>query len=469
MPRIVIAGGGFVGLSTALMLAQRGMDVVVLERDVGPTPGSPEDAWLAWERRGVAQFKQAHFLHPAGSRILGSQLPDVKQGLLDAHAASFDLLALLPPFIDDREPREGDERFTTLTARRPVVEYVVARRAEQRVDVRRGVKITGLVAGTPAASGTPHVTGVRTSSGEELTADLVIDAMGRRSELPDWLAALGARPPAEEAEDSGFSYYTRYFRSPAGTMPAFLTGLLTPFDCYSLLTLPGDSGTWSVTIYISSHDQALKGLRHQDTWTATIAACPLHAHLLDGDPISGVIPISGIVDRHRRCVVDGTPVLTGLVTVGDSTCCTNPSLGRGMTMGLMHAVGTVQVISDHLDDPLALAIAHDQMTQARITPWYRDTVGFDRGRKAQIDAAVDGRPSPAPAGPAAPLAAALPRAMLYDPDIFRAYLETVSMVTLPAEVMARPGLSERIQAIAGQRDDFVMPGPDRAGLLKLLA
>ena len=48
---------------------------------------------------------------------------------------------------------------------------------------------------------------------------VVIDAMGRRSGLPGWLADLGAQPVAEEAEDSGFTYYTRYFRSADGTPP----------------------------------------------------------------------------------------------------------------------------------------------------------------------------------------------------------------------------------------------------------
>ena len=49
--------------------------------------------------------------------------------------------------------------------------------------------------------------------------------------------------------------------------------------------------------------------------------------------------MSGIVDRRRRAVVDGTPVATGILPVGDALCCTNPSLGRGITMGLMHAAG----------------------------------------------------------------------------------------------------------------------------------
>jgi hypothetical protein len=53
------------------------------------------------------------------------------------------------------------------------------------------------------------LTGVRTFDGAQLAADLVIDATGRRSALPGWLAELGARPMAEQAEDSGFAYYTR--------------------------------------------------------------------------------------------------------------------------------------------------------------------------------------------------------------------------------------------------------------------
>ena len=85
--------------------------------------------------------------------------------------------------------------------------------------------------------------------------------MGRRSTLPGWLAGLGAARPPRRRE-LGFTYYTRYFRSATGSRaPPFLVGLLTPFDSYSLLALPGDAGTWSVTVYISSRDQALKDLR----------------------------------------------------------------------------------------------------------------------------------------------------------------------------------------------------------------
>jgi 2-polyprenyl-6-methoxyphenol hydroxylase-like FAD-dependent oxidoreductase len=466
--KIVIIGGGIVGLSSALMLGRAGHEVTVLERDDAVVPGSPQEAWQAWQRRGVAQFRQPHFLQAAGYQLLVERLPEVAQALRQAGATAFDSLAMLPPFITDRAPRQGDDRFATLTGRRPVLEYAVAAGAGEHADVRRGVSVTELVTGPAAVDGVPHVTAVRTAEGSEIDADLVIDAMGRRSQLPPWLAALGARPPPEEAEDSGFTYYTRYFASESG-QPQFLTGLLTPFSCFSLLTLPGDTGTWSVTVYISSRDQALKDLREVGKWTALVAACPLHAHLLDGEPLTDVLAMSGIVDRRRRLVADGTPVVTGLVAVGDSACCTNPSLGRGITMGMLHARGTADVIALHQDAPLALATAHDEMTQARVTPWYRATVEFDRARKAEIDAVIDDTPAPPPAGQAARFQQAFGTAMLYDPDIFRAMMDIISMHALPAEVLARPGFAGQVAAAAESHEPFVPPGPSRAEVLDMLA
>ena len=148
-------------------------------------------------------------------------------------------------------------------------------------------------------------------------------------------------------------------------------------------------------------------------------------------------------------------------------CCTNPSLGRGVTMGLMHAAGTAEVVRQHLDDPLALAAGHDQMSQDRILPWYRQTVQLDRARKAQIDASIAGAPAAAPPGldgGGTPGWAELQVAMLYDADMFRAFLEIISMLALPGDIMARPGFSEHLAKAAAGREAFAMPGPSRADL-----
>ena len=162
-------------------------------------------------------------------------------------------------------------------------------------------------------------------------------------------------------------------------------------------------------------------------------------------------------------------MVTGVLSVGDAVECTNPSLGRGITLGLMHTAGTVDVVDQYLADPVALALAHDEMTQARITPWYQNTLAIDRARLAQLDAAA-GRPAARPArGAGAGVMRDLTVAMLYDPDMFRAFMEFVSMHALPQEVLARPGLADRIAAVAAGHEEAVIPGPTRADVLASLS
>src|SRR5258706_312495 len=210
--------------------------------------------------------------------------------------------------------RRGDDRFTTITGRRPTVEYAVASVAENLLPIRRGVSVASLLNGPSAMKGIPHVTGVRTIDGEEVSADLVIDATGRASKLPDWLAAIGARRPIEETEDAGFIYYSRYFRAKNGVVPPYRTGIYTYFHSFELLTLPGDAGTWSMTVFTSAGDQALKSLRDPKHWTALVCACPLHSQWLDGEPITGVLPLGGVTNCYRRFVLDGVPIATGIVS-----------------------------------------------------------------------------------------------------------------------------------------------------------
>jgi 2-polyprenyl-6-methoxyphenol hydroxylase-like FAD-dependent oxidoreductase len=299
--RIVVLGGGICGTATAILLARDGYEVTVLERDAEPVPESVDEAWSAWMRPGVARFRQPHFLQARVRHVLDRELSDVRDALLAAGAATVDPIARLPAAIEDRGRRAGDERFVSITARRTTTEHVFARAAENepRVTVRRGVEVTAL--DLHQVDGTSHLTGVRTSSGEALKADLTVDAMGRGSRLPRLLRDAGAARLHQEAENSGFIYYTRFFRSADGACPEPRTpALVTPLGSISILTLPSDCDTWSVTFFISSGDQPLKRLRFVDRWTAVVAACPLHAHWLEGEPISDVLPMAGVLDRYRR-------------------------------------------------------------------------------------------------------------------------------------------------------------------------
>jgi 2-polyprenyl-6-methoxyphenol hydroxylase-like FAD-dependent oxidoreductase len=458
MARIVVLGAGVCGLAAALMLRRDGHEVTVLERDSAPVPDSTEGAWEGWERAGVSQFRQAHYLQPLGREVLDEELPDVRDALLAAGATRFDPLRLMPPWIIDRGPRPGDERFATITARRPVIEHAFARVAEEELDVRRGVEVERLV-----TNGVPHIAGVRTTGGEELPADLVVDAMGRRSRLPAWLADAGLGGTHEESEDFGFLYYTRFFR---GERPLLLAPLLMAIGTMSLLTLPGDGDTWSVTVLGAAGDRPLKRLRNAEAWTAVVRACPLQAHWLEGEPITDVLGMGGIVDRYRRLGTGGRPAVTGVALLGDACACTNPSLGRGLALGLRHA----QLLRDTLreEEPGRFAEAWDAATEAELTPWYRATVRQDRERLREIDALQQGLERPRPADRQAAVRAALMPAAMCDPDVFRAMLAERCCLGSPT-ALEQPELAERVLELAGDAEPATLAGPDRTQLLTLLA
>jgi 2-polyprenyl-6-methoxyphenol hydroxylase-like FAD-dependent oxidoreductase len=468
MARIIVSGGGVCGLAGGMLLARDGHEVTVLERDAAPVPESRDEAWGTWDRDGVRQFRLAHYLAPAGRAVLEEDLPDVFQGLVAAGAARLDMLALMPPNLAETGPRAGDERFVTYTARRPIFEQVLSKAAleEPRLEIRRGAAVKELT--MRPVDGTPHVDGVRLDSGETLRGELVVDAMGRRSQLPRWLSDAGVGPLHEESEDSGFIYYGRYFRSADGTTPQPFGPLLAPLGSFSILTLPADNGTWAVTLVTSSGDRVLKGMRDPDLWTAVVKACPLHAHWLEGEPISELEAMGGVLDRYRRPLAGSRPLLTGVALLGDAWACTNPSLGRGMSLGLLHARALKEVVSSHLDDPRQFAEAWDAATEARLTPWYRETVEEDRDRLHEIEALREGSEPAPPSERPAVLRRALNTAAVYDPDLFRAYLDSRAVLKPLGQTFSEDSMVERTLEVAGENQRLELPGPSREQLVALL-
>ncbi|HEX5480281.1 MAG TPA: FAD-dependent oxidoreductase [Dehalococcoidia bacterium] len=471
MARICILGGGICGLGTALLLARDGHDVTVVERDAGDVPGTIDEAWSAWERKGVAQFRQAHTLHPRVRHILEAELPDVLASLGEAGGLRTDTMSRLPPMVNDASPRDGDERFRGMTARRATVEAVFAQAArnEPRIEVMRGERVLGLATGADVVKGVPHVVGVETETRGTVRADLVIDATGRQSKLPDWIEAAGGRRPQEEIEAYQFAYYTRFFASRDGKLPQAIAPPLTEFATHSILSLPADNGHWSLTVYAANADQQAKQLRDAEKWTRVLEAHPLHKHWLDGEAITDVLPIAGAMDRQRRFVVDGAPVATGLLAVADAWASTNPSGGRGISIGLMHALKVRDVVREHIEAPERLALAFDEVTEREVAPYVRHQVMADRARIEAMDAAREGREPGGAAWEAAARWRMLSTAGPYDADAFRAFMDVAMCLALLDEVYERPGLAEQVAAIAQEKPPLALPCPTREELYALLA
>src|SRR5687767_4779375 len=179
--RLLIVGGGIVGSSLALLTANDGHTVTVLERDPAPPPATAEAAWDEWERRGVNQFRLLHYFLARFRHIISAELPDVVADLDASGALRINPFTTIPESMSGGW-RPDDERFETITGRRPVVEAAFARAvaAHPKITVRRGTAARSLLVDERPDNGDiPHVSGVVTEQGEELRADLVVDAGGR--------------------------------------------------------------------------------------------------------------------------------------------------------------------------------------------------------------------------------------------------------------------------------------------------
>ena len=464
MSTVTIIGGGPTGLSTAMLFADRGVDVTVVEKDPTPPPADPDEAWESWDRPGVAQFHMGHTLIAGGRQLLDDHLPDVTDELETAGAMRIAPMDGMPPTITDRAPRPGDERFEVLAARRPIYEMAFARAADRRsIDIRRGRSVTELVSGPSVADGIPHISGVRVDDGTLLQSDLVIDAGGRRSPVPRLLEQAGAAAPTEDAEDSRFVYYGRFFRARDGEdVPRPFNSSLEPAGSISSLILVGDNRTWSVTLYATTADKAMRAVKDTSVFERVVAALPGRTRWLEGEPISEVITMGGVLDRVRHYSQDGAPIVTGLVPMGDSWGCTNPSVGRGITMALMHATSTVPTMAGLLDRPLDVFEAWHGSTRSTVARWHESTLRMDRRRLAEMETLRTRTDDPAP-GPDV-----FSKAVATDPEVYRVTREIAACFTLPEEALARPGIQERI-AVAASVELPPAPVPSRAALEALLA
>lgn len=158
-----------------------------------------------------------------------------------------------------------------------------------------------------------------------------------------------------------------------------------------------------------------------------------------------------------------------MVAAGDAWACSNPTVGRGASIGMLQAVPLRDTIAAAgFDDPWEFACSFHHATVEIIEPWYRDTLAADRHRLAEIDALIGGGEY-CPRDPGWEISQAFGAAAFKDPDCLQGFVSVAMVLSRAPDVAARPSLLDKVIALgAGWRDEPV-PAPSRAELLSIAA
>lgn len=193
-----VMGGSVAGLLAARVLAGYAERVVVIERDA---------AGGAEPRAGVPQGQHVHVLLPGGRAWMERWLPGLTRELQDAGAV-FPAPEKIVAYQDGRPWLPGVHQL--VSASRPFLEEAIRARVLGLPNVSMvRAQATGLQYRGDEVSGVRYRTD---DVPQVLPAGFVVDATGRASRLPDWLAADGFDRPALRRLPTAINYTTAVFK-----------------------------------------------------------------------------------------------------------------------------------------------------------------------------------------------------------------------------------------------------------------
>jgi 2-polyprenyl-6-methoxyphenol hydroxylase-like FAD-dependent oxidoreductase len=232
----------------------------------------------------------------------------------------------------------------SLICSRPLLEMTLYRRLADHPSLRLLQKHE--VLGLHLDQRGQQVTGVRLrrrggldSVGAELAADLVVDASGRGSHAPQWLASLGYIPPRETTINAFAGYTSRIYRRPAdfdGSWQMMRIRRTPPHDTRGGYILPLEGDRWLVTLIGMGRDYPPTDEAGFLAFARSLSSPRLYKAIEVAEPLTKVYGYRLTESRLRH--YDQLPrYLEGFLVCGDAACALSPVHAQGMTAAVTGA------------------------------------------------------------------------------------------------------------------------------------